>query len=105
MAERPRIPFVDLLNFIGLNTKSSNEVKNDLSVSVSDNTDLFRQYGAVSKTYGSSRVLNSVYTESGTAKKISWVGFWKNTALNGQTDRQVLCAAGTKLQKLETAGT
>ena len=105
MPERPRIPFIDLLNFIGLNTKSSNEVKNDLSVSISDNTDLFQQYGAVSKAYGSSRVLNSVYTESGTPKKISWVGFWKNTALNGQTDRQVLCAAGTKLQKLETTGT
>ena len=105
MAERPRIPFVDLLNFIGLNTKSSNEVKNDLSVSVSDNTDLFRKYGAVCKPYGSSRVLTSPYTESSAAKKISWVGFWKNTALNGQTDRQVLCAAGTKLHKVEDAGT
>lgn len=100
MAERPRIPFVDLLNFIGLNTKSSNEVKNDLSVSTSDNTDLFRKYGAVAKTFGSSRVLATPYTESSTARKISWVGFWKNTSLNGQTDRQVLCAAGTKLHKL-----
>ena len=100
MSERPRMAFVDLLNFIGLNTKSSNEIKNDLSVSVSNNTDLFRTYGAVSKTYGSSRVLNSVYTEGAVAKKVSWVGFWKSTALNGQTDRQVLCAAGTKLHKV-----
>ena len=104
MAERPRIPFIDLLNFIGLNTKSSNEVKNDLSVSVSDNTDLFRVYGAVSKPYGSSRVLDAVYTEGGSARKISWIGHWKIAGLNGQTDRQVLCAAGTKLHKL-TSGT
>lgn len=105
MSERTRLPFVDLLNFLGLNTKSSNEIKNDLSVSVSNNTDLFRIYGAVSKTYGSTRVLSSVYTEGAVAKKFSWVGFWKNTALNGQTDRQVLTAGGTKLHRVETAGT
>lgn len=100
MAERPRIPFVDLINFIGLNTKSSELVKNDLSLSVSNNTDLFRKYGATSKPYGSSRVLAAPYTEEGSTRKISWVGFWKNTSLNGQTDRQVLCAAGSKLHKL-----
>jgi hypothetical protein len=105
MPERSRLPFIDLLNLIGLNTKSSNEIKNDLSVSTSDNTDLFRVYGAVSKAYGSSRVLSSVYTENSSPRKISWIGFWKNAALNGQTDRQVLCAAGTKLQRLETNGT
>ena len=105
MADRIRLPFIDLLNFIGLNTKSSNEIKNDLSVEQSDNTDLFRVYGAVSKPYGSSRVLSAVYTEGGSPKKISWIGPWKNTALNGQTDRQVLCAAGTKLQRIETGGT
>jgi hypothetical protein len=105
MSERTRLPFIDLLNFIGLNTKTSNEIKNDLSVEVSNNTDLFRIYGAVSKTYGSSRVLSSVYTEDSVVKKFSWVGFWKNTSLNGQTDRQVLTAGGTKLHKVETAGT
>ena len=100
MPERPRLPYVDLLNFIGLNTKSSNEIKNDLSVSTSDNTDLFRVYGAVSKPYGSSRVLNAVYTESGGAQPFSWIGHWKIAALNGQTDRQVLCAGGSYLHKL-----
>jgi hypothetical protein len=105
MSERPRVPFVDLLNWIGLNTKSSNEVKADLYASTSDNTDLFRKYGAVSKCFGSSRVLSAVYKESGVAQKIPWIGAWKNTALNGQIDRQVLCIAGTKLQRLETAGT
>lgn len=100
MAERPRLPFVDLLNFIGLNTKSSELIKNDLSVTTSTNTDLFRVYGAVSKPYGSSRVLNAVYTESGTAQPFSWIGHWKIAALNGQTDRQVLCAGGTFLHKL-----
>jgi hypothetical protein len=98
MAERPRIPFIDLLNFIGLNTKSSNEIKQDLSVAVSDNTDLFRVYGAVCKPYGSSRVLNAVKNNDfGGPAKISWIGFWKVAGLNGQTDRQVLCAAGTAL--------
>lgn len=105
MAERPRMAFVDLLNWIGLNTKSSNEVKADLYASTSDNTDLFRRYGAVSKCFGSSRVLSAVYTESGVPQKIPWVGAWKNSALNGQIDRQVLCIAGTKLQRLETTGT
>lgn len=100
MSERSRLPFIDLLNFIGLNTKSSNEIKNDLSVSVSNNTDLFRTYGAVSKTFGSTRVLSSIYTEGAVAKKFSWVGFWKNAALNGQTDRQVLTAGGTKLHRV-----
>src|SRR3990172_6021358 len=100
MGERPKLAFIEILNLIGLNTKSSNEIKQDLSVSESLNTDLFRVYGAVSKTFGSSRVLNAVYTESGAPKKISWIGNWKNTALNGQTDRQVLCAAGTKLHKV-----
>lgn len=102
MSDRNRLPYVELLNFIGLFTKTSNAIKNDLSLTVSDNTDLFRKYGSVSKPFGSSRVLNSVYTEGGSPKKISWVGFWKNTALNGQTDRQVLCAAGTKLHKLSS---
>lgn len=102
MSDRNRLPYVELLNFIGLFTKTSNAIKNDLSLNVSDNTDLFREYGSVSKPFGSSRVLNSVYTEGGTARKIPWVGFWKNTALNGQTDRQVLCAAGTKLHKLSS---
>lgn len=102
MAERPRLPFIDLLNFIGLNTKSSELIKNDLSVSVSTNTDLFRVYGAISKPYGSSRVLNSVYTESGSPKPVSWVGNWKIASLNGQTDRQVLCAAGSYLHKLSS---
>src|SRR5258706_1195012 len=105
MGERAPLAFIDLLNFIGLNTKSSNEVKQDLSVSESINTDLFRKYGAVSKCFGSSRVLNAVYTESSAPKKISWLGLWKNTALNGQTDRQILAAAGTKLQRVETNGT
>lgn len=104
MAERQRLPFIDLLNFIGLNTKSSNEIKNDLSVSVSTNTDLFQTYGAVSKPYGSSRVLSSVYQELGSTKKIPWVGFFKNVSLNGQTTRQVLCNAGTKLHLLNSGG-
>lgn len=102
MAERQHLAFIDLLNFIGLNTKSSNEIKNDLSVSVSTNTDLFQVYGAVSKPYGSSRVLNSVYTEAGVAQKIPWVGFFKFTELNGQIGRHVLCNAGTKLHKLSS---
>ena len=102
MAERPRLPFIDMLNWIGLNTKSSELIKNDLSVSTSTNTDLFRVYGAVSKPYGSSRVLNSVYTEGGTPQKFSWIGAWKIAALNGQTDRQVLCAAGSYLHKLSS---
>jgi hypothetical protein len=102
MSERPKYAFIDLLNFIGLNTKSSNEVKQDLSVSESLNTDLFRVYGAVSKCYGSSRVLNAVYSEQNAPRKISWIGAWKNTSLNGQTDRQVLCAAGSKLHRADS---
>ena len=105
MGERSKLAFIEILNAIGLNTKSSNEVKQDLSMSEMINTDLFRVYGATSKTFGSSRVLSSIYTENGAAKKISWIGAWKNTALNGQTDRQVLAAAGTKLQRIETNGT
>jgi hypothetical protein len=105
MSERPRLPYIDLLNFIGLNTKSSNEIKNDLSTEVSLNTDLFQQYGTVSKPFGSSRVLASVYKEGGVAKTIPWVGFFKNVSANGQLDRQVLCNAGTFLHKVNNDGT
>lgn len=105
MADREALPYIDLLNNIGLNTKSSNEIKTDQYLIQADNTDFFRKYGATSKCFGSSRVLSSVYTEGGTARKISWVGFWKNISLNGQLDRQTLCAAGTKLHKLNTDGT
>src|SRR5258706_2904167 len=103
--ERLRLPFIDLLNFIGLNTKSSNEIKNDLSVSVSTNTDLFQVYGAVSKPYGSSRVLADIYKEGGVAKTIPWIGFFKFNELNGQIKRHTLCNAGTKLHRLETDST
>ena len=105
MSERIHLPYIDLLNFIGLNTKSSNEIKNDLSVSVSTNTDLFQVYGAVSKPYGSSRFLASIYTENGSPAAIPWVGFFKFTELNGQIARHVLANAGSFLYRVETDGT
>jgi hypothetical protein len=64
---RPKLPYIDLLNWKGLNTKSSNDVLEDTQLRDAKNTDLFTQYGALSKPPGSSRVLSATYKEGGNA--------------------------------------
>ena len=66
------------------------------------NTDLFTRYGGITKPPGMSRILSSIYTESGSAKKMSWLGFYKAADLNGQTLRHVLVAAGTVIGRIDS---
>ena len=101
MSERPRLPFIELFNWLGLYTKGSNEVVNDAQLRVALNTDFFSSYGAISKPPGMSRVLAST-ADNG---NISWVGFYKAADLNGQVLRHALVANGTKLSRVTgTAG-
>lgn len=104
MSVRPKLPYIDITNWLGLSTKTSNEITADAALTISKNTDFFEKFGAVSKCPGSRRILSSIYTEAGLTKSIPWVGFYKAPDLNGQILRHVLIAAGTKLHKVETSG-
>lgn len=105
MAERQRRAFIELGNWSGLNTKSNNESLQDTQLRVAKNSDFFNEYGSIAKVAGSSRVLNSVYSESSVVKPISWVGFYKAADLDGQILRHTLIAAGTILARVESDGT
>lgn len=100
MAERLSLLQLDLKNFQGIYSKSSPDVLNPEQLDIAENIDLFKFYGAAAKLKGNARILSSIYTEGGVAKPISWVGFYKESDLDGQILRQVLIAAGTTIQKV-----
>lgn len=101
---REKLPYIDLYNFLGLSTKTTPELTKDTNFRVAINTDLFKNYGGVSKPPGTKRVLSSVLSEAGSPAKISWVGFYKASDLDGQILRHVLIAGGTQLYRVETDG-
>jgi hypothetical protein len=104
MAERPTLVNIELLNFQGLYTKVASSIINPDQLRVCQNADFFREYGAASRTRGTSRVLSNQYTESGAPKSIPWIGFYKSIDLSGALDRQVLVGAGTTIQKINSDG-
>lgn len=99
-----RLGHIDLTNWVGLNSKVSQDVSQDSSLQVAKNTDFFELLGAVSKPPGSGRVLSSIYTENSVPKRMSWIGLYKAPNLDGQILRHILVAGGTKLHKIETNG-
>lgn len=105
MADREHLPSIEFFNWTGLYTKGSNRVVAPNQLRIAENTDLFSEYGAISKPPGSSRVLAGQYSESGTPQSMSWVGFYKHADLDGQILRHVLTAGGTILHRVETDGT
>ncbi len=105
MADRPKIPSVDLINFQGLYTKQNPETLNVTQLRECKNVDFFREYGSLSKMRGNTRVLGTQYAESAVTKGIYWGGFYKSQDLTGVIDRQVIVGAGTTLQKIESNGT
>jgi hypothetical protein len=102
MPDRPKLPYVDLINWKGLYTKSSPDVLSAEQLRLAENCDFFQIYGAISKTKGSARVLSSVYQESSVTKKIPWIDFYKASDLDGQILRHVLVAAGSKLGRIDS---
>ena len=103
MSGRERVPYLDLKAFQGLYTKASQQSLAPEQLRECQNIDFFDEYGAVSKIRGSSRVLNTAYTESDVAKKITWLGFYKAAALDGTILRHTLCAAGTTIGRVENS--
>lgn len=99
---RPKLPFIDILNWKGLFTKSSPDVKEAEQLDIAENCDYFSTYGALAKIRGNTRILNSVYSESGSPKAIPWIGFYKTSDLDGQILRHVLVAAGTILARIDS---
>jgi hypothetical protein len=102
--QRQKLPYIDLFNWSGLYTKGSPDVVSNTQLQIAKNTDFFTSYGSASKPPGMGRVLSSIYTESGTQQKMSWLGFYKSADLNGQILRHVLVAGGTILHRIETSG-
>jgi hypothetical protein len=100
---RVKLPYIDLKAWKGLFTKSSTEVITAEQLKVCENADFFQKYGAMSKIRGSSRVLAAKYSEG--SGNIPWVGFYKASDLDGRILRDVLIAAGTTLQKVNSDGT
>jgi hypothetical protein len=113
MSDRQRLPYIDLKNWAGLYTKSSTDILSPEQLKVADNVDFFNKYGAISKLKGSSNVLSSQFLEptnvgagpNTTPAKMSWIGWYKSSDLDGSILRQVLVAAGTVLKRLDSAGT
>jgi len=104
MSSRPKQPFIELIGWQGLYTKSSPEVLKESQLRIAQNCDFFEEYGSVAKIKGSSRVLSSIYTESSVVKPISWIGFHKSPDLDGSILRHVLAATGTRLSRINTDG-
>ncbi len=105
MADREHLPSIEFFNWTGLYTKGSNRVVNANQLRIAENTDLFSEYGAISKPPGSSRVLAAQYTETAVPQDMSWIGFYKHADLDGQILRHVLVAGGTILHRVESGGT
>lgn len=101
---RQKLGHLDISSWLGISTKTSNDVTQDAALTIAKNTDFFQLLGALSKSPGSRRVLSAIYTEVGIAKIMSWIGFYKSPDLNGQILRHVLVAGGTKLHKIEDNG-
>lgn len=97
----PKLPYVDLLNFKGLFTKSSPDVLEAEQLRIAENCDFFETYGALTKIKGNDRILSTQYKESGTVKKIPWIDFYKASDLDGQILRHTLVAAGTILGRID----
>ena len=105
MAERNTVPTIEMINWEGLYTKQNPETLKPTQLRECKNADFFREYGSLSKVRGNLRVLNSVYTESSTAKPIAWGGFYKTQGLDGAIVREEIISAGTTLRKVNTDGT
>ncbi len=99
-AARENLELIQIARWKGLNTKSSPILVDPTQLIIAKNTDLFTEYGGISKPPGSSRVLSTPYTEGGTARQVSWIGLYRASDLNGQILRHVLAAAGTKIHKV-----
>lgn len=101
---REPLSYIDLTNWKGLATKTTPDLTDEAQLEVATNCDHFEQYGGIAKPPGMSRVLTSIYTESGVAQPVSWVALYKAADLNGQILRHVLVSAGTKLHRVESNG-
>jgi len=98
-----RLPYLEIKSFQGLYTKASQESLSPEQLRVCQNIDFFDEYGSIAKIRGSTRVLSTAYTESATAQKITWLGFYKAPALDGTILRHTLCAAGTTIGRVENS--
>lgn len=104
MSDRPKMPFIELIGWQGLYTKSSPEVIKESQLREAQNCDFFEEYGSVAKIKGSSRVLSSIYSENSVVKPISWIGFHKAPDLDGSILRHILAATGTRLSRVNSDG-
>jgi hypothetical protein len=55
MADRPKLPYIDLVGFKGLFTKTSPDVNQPEQLRIAENCDFFKTYGAIAKLKGNSR--------------------------------------------------
>jgi len=105
MPSTPKMPSVDIINFEGLYTKQNPETLKVTQLRECKNADFFREYGSLSKLRGNTRVLSSQYSEDAVTKGIYWGSNYKVQDLSGAIDRQVIIAAGTTIQKINSDGT
>jgi hypothetical protein len=104
MSDRAKLPYLEFTKWAGLNTKTSEDILPEAQLVVAQNVDFFKKYGAISKPDGMSRILSSKVTESGSAVKIPWLGFYKAADLDGQILRHTIMAAGQNLFRIESDG-
>jgi len=94
---RDNLPFVDIVNIEGLNTKTNPDMLSPTNLQVAKNLDFYEEYGSVNKFKGATRVTSPQITEGGAAVPVSWLGFYKSQDFAGQILREVLFQAGTKM--------
>lgn len=108
MSARNPMPSIEMINWEGLYTKQNPETLQITQLRECKNGDFFREYGSLSKLRGTKRILSSQYFEGGECvgdeQPIPWGAFYKTQDLAGRIDRQVIIAAGTTLQKVNTDG-
>lgn len=102
--DRNTKPTLDILNVQGLATKLNPDLLEPTQLTVCQNADFYYEFGSLQKMRGNGRVLSSVYTESGSAKPVSWAGFYKSQDFSGQLIRKVLAQLGTTIRLINTDG-
>src|SRR3990167_174009 len=98
-------PFIEITEFKGVFSKIASNLLQGNQLKQAINVDLYNIVGGIGKIKGSRRILNSNYQEAAVTKPISLVGFYNYPDLDGQILRQVLVAAGTTIQKVNSNGT
>jgi hypothetical protein len=100
---RDSLPHVDIVNVVGLHTKTNPDLLQSVDLQSAKNLDFYTEYGSVCR-FGGTQRHTTKHTEGGSAVPVSWIGFYKSQDFAGQIIRKIVYQAGTKMFVKETTG-